>query len=97
LIGSAEETVPARAGIVSDGVDAQITDDDVSLVWLSSQNENKTAAGVSALLQSQANGNPARIQTVLYGSGLQAQLGNAATDPRTPNIVIQPIPGSIYS
>jgi hypothetical protein len=97
LIGSAEQTVLATAGIVSDGVNAQITDDDVSLVWLSSQNQNKTAAGVQALLQSEANGNPARIQTVLYGSALQAQFGNPASDPRTPDIIIQPIPGTIYS
>jgi arylsulfatase A-like enzyme len=97
LIGSAEQDVLASAGIVSDGVNAQITDDDISLVWLSSQNQNKTAAGVQALVQSKANGNPARIQTLFSGSTLQAQFGNPATDPRTPDIIIQPIPGTIYS
>jgi len=44
-----------------------------------------------------SQGNPARIQTLLYGSGLIAQFGNPATDPRTPDIIIQPIPGTIYS
>jgi hypothetical protein len=97
LIGSAEQDVLATAGIVSDGVNVQITDDDVSLVWLSSQNQSKTQAGVDALLNSIGNGNPARIQTVLYGAALQAQFGNPATDPRTPDIIIQPIPGTIYS
>jgi hypothetical protein len=96
-IGSAEQTVLASAGIVSDGVNVQITDDDVSLVWLSSQNQGKTQAGVDALLQSMQNGNPARIQTVLYGAALQAQFGNPATDSRTPDIIIEPIPGTIYS
>ena len=76
---------------------AQITDDDISLVWLSSQNQNLTDGGVNALLQSQQSGNPANIQTVLHGPALQAQFGNPATDPRTPDIVIEPIPGTIYS
>ena len=44
-----------------------------------------------------ANGNPARIQTLLYGPALIKQFGNPATDPRTPDIIIQPIPGTIYS
>ena len=43
------------------------------------------------------HGNPARIQTLLYGPALVAQFGNPATDPRTPDIIIQPIPGTIYS
>lgn len=97
LIGSAEQDVLATAGIVSDGVNVQITDDDVSLVWLSKQEQSKTQDGVNALLKSIQNGNPAHIQTVLYGAALQAQFGNPATDPRTPDIIIEPIPGTIYS
>jgi hypothetical protein len=34
---------------------------------------------------------------LLYGPALAAQFGNPATDPRTPDIIIQPIPGTIYS
>jgi hypothetical protein len=94
LIGHAETTVLNNAGVFP----AQITDDDVSLIWMNPATQTAdTAKGVAALLQSQANGNPAQIQTVLYGSALQAQFGNPASDPRTPDIIIQPIPGTIYS
>jgi hypothetical protein len=34
---------------------------------------------------------------LLFGPALAAQFGNPATDPRTPDIIIQPIPGTIYS
>jgi hypothetical protein len=91
LIGHAEATVLSNAGINV----AQITDDDVALIWLADQSQ--TQAAVNALNASIANGNPARIQYVLSGAALQAQFGNPAVDPRTPDIIIQPIPGTIYS
>jgi arylsulfatase A-like enzyme len=96
-IGSAEQTVLSTAGITSDGVNVQITDDDVSLVWLSKHDQGLAQAGVNALLQSEQHGNPARIQTVLSGDVLKDQFGDPAKDPRTPDIVIQPLPGTIYS
>jgi hypothetical protein len=96
-IGHAESTVLATAGIVSDGTNAQITDDDIALVWLSSQKQGSTQAGVDALNTSKGSGNPANIQTVLHGAALTAQFGDPATDPRTPDIIVEPIPGTIYT
>jgi hypothetical protein len=91
LIGHAEDTVLTNAGIAI----ANTTDDDVSLIWL--QDQSQTAAAVAALKASMTNGNPARIQYILSGKSLTAQFDNPEADPRTPDIIIQPIPGTIYS
>jgi hypothetical protein len=94
LIGHAEVTVLNNAGVFP----AMVTDDDVALIWMNPATQAAdTAKGVAALQNSISHGNPARIQTLLYGPALQAQFGNPATDPRTPDIIIQPIPGTIYS
>ena len=91
LIGHAEDTVLSKAGINV----AQTTDDDVALIWLADQSQ--TAAAVAALNSSITNGNPAHIQYVLSGAALAARFNDPAVDPRTPDIIIQPIPGTIYS
>jgi hypothetical protein len=94
LIGHAEVTVLNNAGVFP----AMVTDDDVALIWMNPATRvADTAKGVAALQDSISHGNPARIQTLLFGSALAAQFGNPATDPRTPDIIIQPIPGTIYS
>jgi len=93
-IGSAEVTVLNNAGVFP----AFFVDDDVSLIWMNPASQQAdTQAGVKALSDSETNGNPANIQTLLSGTPLQSQFGNPATDPRTPDIMIQPIPGTIYS
>jgi hypothetical protein len=93
-IGSAEVTVLNNAGVFP----AFVVDDDVSLIWMNPATQAAdTAKGVAALENSISHGNPANIQTILSGPTLQAQFGNPATDPRTPDIIIQPIPGTIYS
>jgi Type I phosphodiesterase / nucleotide pyrophosphatase len=74
---------------------AQVTDDDVSLIWLANQRD--TAAAVQALQTSIANGNPARIATVYSGKPLAKMFGDPAKNDRTPDIIVQPIPGTIYS
>jgi hypothetical protein len=94
LIGHAEVTVLNNAGVFP----AMVTDDDVALIWMNPATRvADTAKGVAALQDSISHGNPARIQTLLFGAALAAQFGNPATDPRTPDIIIQPIPGTIYS
>jgi hypothetical protein len=94
LIGPAEQTVLNNAGVFP----AQITDDDVSLIWMNPATQAAdTAKGVAALQNSISHGNPAHIQTLLYGPALAAQFGDPTKDPRTPDIIIEPIPGTIYS
>jgi hypothetical protein len=94
LIGHAEVTVLNNAGVLP----AQVTDDDIALIWMNPATRvADTAKGVAALQDSMSHGNPARIQTLLYAPALAAKFGDPATDPRTPDIIIQPIPGTIYS
>jgi Type I phosphodiesterase / nucleotide pyrophosphatase len=94
LIGHAETTVLNNAGVFP----AMVTDDDVSLIWMNPATQTAdTAKGVAALQNSMSHGNPAHIQTLLYGPALTAQFGDPTKDPRTPDIIIQPIPGTIYS
>jgi hypothetical protein len=90
-IGHAEKAVLANAGIEV----AQVTDDDVALVWLANQSDTKAA--VKALRDSSANGNPANIRSIYSGGALGNLFGDPATNDRTPDIIIQPIPGTIYS
>ncbi|HLI57613.1 MAG TPA: alkaline phosphatase family protein, partial [Actinomycetota bacterium] len=91
LIGHAEDTVLSNAGIQV----AQTTDDDVALLWLKDQSQ--TDAAVDALKADQGASNTAHIQYILSGKSLTQKFSNPQTDPRTPDIIIQPIPGTIYS
>jgi hypothetical protein len=52
---------------------------------------------VKALQDSIAHGNPARINTVIHGQALISAFNNPATDSHTPALIIEPIPGTIYS
>jgi arylsulfatase A-like enzyme len=92
MIGSAENGVLAAAGATQPD---QTTDDDVSLMWY--QNPANVAPAVAAFQADQSSTNKARIQTLYSGASLHALFGDPATDPRTPDIIIQPIPGTIYS
>jgi hypothetical protein len=90
-IGGADADVLTNAGIPV----AQITHDDVSLIWLANQSD--TAAAVRALKASITNGNPARIATIYSGPQLAARFGDPLHNDRTPDIIVQPLPGTIYS
>jgi hypothetical protein len=91
LIGHAETNVLTAAGVTP----ALVTDDDVSLVWLKDQSQTNQA--VQALNADKNGSNSARIDYVLSGSQLAAQFNSPTQDPRTPDLIIQPIPGTIYS
>ncbi len=74
---------------------AQATEDDVSLIWLTNPNDRKKA--VEALQQSIEAGNPAHIAQIIHGGALRERFGNPKTDTRTPDLIVQPIAGVIYS
>jgi hypothetical protein len=73
----------------------QNTEDDISLIWLKDQNQ--TAAAVAALRADKNGANTARIQTILSGDALADQFGDPRRNDRTPDIIVQPIPGTIYT
>jgi hypothetical protein len=91
LIGHAETKVLTAAGVAP----AQVTDDDIALVWLKDQSQTQQA--VAALKADQAGANSARVDYVLSGSALAQQFNSPSKDPRTPDLIVQPIPGTIYS
>jgi len=90
-IGHAETKVVTNAGVAI----AQTTDDDISLMWL--QNQSQVTTAVNALLADQAGANTARVQYVLSGQALADRFNSPLVDPRTPDLIVQPIPGTIYS
>ncbi len=73
---------------------AQETADDVALIWL--QNQADTDKAVAILEADRKGGNQAHIQKIYAGEQLADQFGDPAGG-RTPDIIIQPIPGTIYS
>ena len=90
---------------------AHVTADDVALIWLS--DPSKTADAAEALrasddlnsLPAETDPNdptitwPARqgIQEVLWGEALKLRFADPAADSRTPDIIVFPTPGIIYS
>lgn len=94
LPGHADVVDPADL-LTNGGVPlAQETSDDVALIWLADQSRLPNAL---ALLEAdRAGSNTTRIQTIYSGAELKARFGDPALG-RTPDIIIQPIPGTIYS
>jgi arylsulfatase A-like enzyme len=74
---------------------AQLTDDDVALVWLADQSQ--TDAAVAALEADKAGPNTAHIEKVLHGAELAKLYNDPKTDPHTPDLIVLPTPGTIYT
>jgi Type I phosphodiesterase / nucleotide pyrophosphatase len=103
IVGSTNPKVPTGQIDVTDistllasgGVSiAQETADDVALIWLANQSQLGTALAV--LESDRAHGNHGRIEKIYSGEELVDKFGNPALG-RTPDMIIQPIPGTIYS
>jgi hypothetical protein len=74
---------------------ALLSADTGPLIWLKDQ--STTSAVVEALSTSMTNGNPARIARILSGAELTAQFADPLTDSRTPDIILVPEPGTVYT
>jgi hypothetical protein len=76
---------------------ALLSADTGPLIWLKDQ--STTDAVVKALTTSMydATGNPARISKILSGAELTKQFADPLTDPRTPDIILVPQPGTVYT
>src|SRR5437016_4978159 len=82
----------ANAGNCSTGPCGLVQDDDVALIWL--QDQAQTAAVADYL---NANAGPLFIEEVLVGTALNLRFNNPLTDSRTPDIIVQPVYGTIYT
>ncbi len=89
---SSAAAVIAKAGACASGPCGLVMDDDVALIWLPDQ--SKTAE-VAAYLN--ANAKALFIEEVMAGAELTLRFNNPLHDSRTPDIIVQPIYGTIYT
>jgi hypothetical protein len=73
---------------------AQNTDDDVALVWL--KNQAQSSAAVTALTTAPGQGR-ANVENVLSGAALANTFGDPLANSRTPDLIVEPTLGTIYS
>jgi hypothetical protein len=94
----------ANANNCSSGPCGFVQDDDIALIWL--QEQSQTAA-VAAYLNAHAatlnadgsfhDAGPLFIDQLMAGSELNLQFNDPAKDPATPDIIVQPVYGTIYT
>jgi arylsulfatase A-like enzyme len=71
---------------------AKITDDDVALIWLKDQSQTQAVADYLRASQTAFN-----IQDVLAGDLLKLRFNDPLTDSRTPDLIVLPTPGAIFT
>ena len=79
---------------VQTGLAAHVTTDDIALIWL--KDSSKTSAVVSAM-STKANESAAHIQEILSGDALKLLYNDPTQNSRTPDIVVLPEQGVIYT
>ena len=84
--------VIADAGNCSTGPCGLVQDDDVALIWLGQQSQTQQ---VAAYLN--ANASALSIEEVMAGDELELRFNDPARDSRTPDIIVQPVYGTIYT
>lgn len=82
----------ASANACSTGPCGFVQDDDVALIWL--QDQSKTQAVIDYL---NTNAKALFIEEVLGGDELKLRFNDPAHDSRTPDIIVQPVYGTIYT
>jgi hypothetical protein len=68
------------------------TEDDVSLIWL--KNSSDTAASIKIL---EDNGSQIGLGQIFYGPSLAINYNDPTVDPRTPDIIVTPNAGVVYT
>jgi hypothetical protein len=82
----------ASANACSTGPCGFVQDDDIALIWL--QDQSKTQAAIDYL---NANAPALFIDEVMGGDELKLKFNDPAHDSRTPDIIVQPIYGTVYT
>jgi len=75
---------------------AQALEDDVAMLWLSDNSPSATASAV-AKLEANAATIGADGGEIFYGRNLSLMFNDPSIDPRTPNIIVQPNVGVVYT
>jgi len=79
---------------VAPGLLALLSADTGPLIWLKDQTKT---ADVVAALGKPANRAAARVAHILSGADLAAMFADPLADPRTPDIILVPEPGTVYT
>jgi len=74
----------------------QALEDDISLLWLNPSNPTTTVAAVAAL-EANAATVGADGGEIFYGPNLSLMFNDPAIDPRTPDIIVAPNVGVVYT
>ena len=82
----------ANAAACSTGPCGFVMDDDVALIWLPDQSQTPA---VAAYLN--ANAGALFIDEVLAGDEINLKFNSPLTDSRTPDVIVQPVYGTIYT
>jgi len=82
----------AEAAACNSGPCGMVQDDDVALIYLKDQSQSKAVADYL-----NANAKALFIENVLAGNELMLKFNNPLTDSRTPDIIVQPQYGTIYT
>jgi hypothetical protein len=86
----------ANANNCSTGPCGFVQDDDIALIWLSPADQ---AAGKGEAVRSYLNKNAKAlfIEQVMAGAEINARFNNPLHDSRTPDVIVQPVYGTIYT
>jgi arylsulfatase A-like enzyme len=84
--------VIASAANCTTGSCGFVQDDDIALIWLPDQSQSST---VAAYLNS--NADKLFIDEVMAGAEIKLKFNDPAHDSRTPDILVQPVYGTIYT
>ena len=82
----------ANAANCSTGPCGFVQDDDIALIWLQDQSQTQAVA-----VYLNANAKALFIEEVMAGAGLALKFNSPLKDPATPDIIVQPIYGTIYT
>jgi hypothetical protein len=86
----------AAANACSTGPCGFVQDDDIALIWLGADDQSAaTTAAVAAYLNKHAN--DLFIEEVLAGNEMTLKFRNPLNDSRTPDVIVQPAYGTIYT
>jgi len=82
----------ANANACGTGACGFVQDDDIALIWLQDQTQTQAAADYL-----NANAKALFIDEVMAGKEIKLKFNNPLTDNATPDILVQPIYGTVYT
>jgi hypothetical protein len=82
----------ASAANCASGPCGMVQDDDVALIWLQDQGQTKAVADYL-----NANAKALFIDEVMAGADLELKFNSPESDPATPDLIVQPLAGTIYT